>query len=65
MGEVQPFNIIVDDYLPSHCQWCGYIFVDREERAIAITRSGPKYFCKAHPEHPDQSCYLRYRRRHP
>lgn len=33
------------------------------ERAVANTPAGPRYFCKADPEHPEDSCYLSYRRR--
>lgn len=44
------------------CHYCKYPLGN--ERAVANTPSGPRYFCLADPEHPLDSCYLQYRRRH-
>lgn len=59
---VQPFNITVNDYEPAHCYYCGYIFEENEQRAVANTPSGPKYFCRAYEDYP--SCFLRWKEKH-
>lgn len=33
------------------------------ERCAANTPAGVRFFCKADPEHPEDSCYLSWRRR--
>jgi len=34
------------------------------ERCAATTSGGPKWFCVADREHPQDSCYLNWRRMH-
>jgi hypothetical protein len=43
------------------CHYCTIVLGD--QRAVANTPSGPRYFCRADPEHPLNSCYLQYRGR--
>jgi hypothetical protein len=59
MGTLQHINAGEPHLLTCHC--CTSVLGD--ERAVANTPSGPRYFCKADPEHPFESCYLQYRRR--
>ncbi len=33
-----------------------------EERAVANTRDGPRWFCKSDSENPQDSCYLQWKR---
>lgn len=46
-----------------HCTFCGADLSDEKERAIASTRGGIKYFCRADEEHPQDSCFNQWRLR--
>lgn len=47
------------------CANCGAQLHDGNDRACANTPGGPRFFCKADPEHPQDSCYLQWKaRRH-
>jgi len=47
---------------PIECAQCGTLLGN--ERCVSTTRSGPKFFCKADPEYPLDSCFLAWKRRH-
>lgn len=61
MGTVHQFNY-VNGGEPAviKCHHCHSTLGN--ERAVASTPGGPRYFCIADPEHPQDSCYLQYRR---
>ncbi len=47
----------------SLCHQCGTVL--ENEKAVANTPAGPKYFCKMEPNtNPFDSCYNQWRRRH-
>jgi hypothetical protein len=64
MGAVYQLNVGLDRNVP-HCRYCGLFLQDRERRTIAHTPSGPKYFCRAPDDGTRDSCFLRWKRRHP
>lgn len=43
------------------CHHCGATLYN--ERASAPTAAGTRFFCKTDPEHPFDSCYLKYKQR--
>jgi hypothetical protein len=45
------------------CASCKTVLTDERERCAASTPSGTRFFCKADPEHPQDSCYLQWKRR--
>lgn len=45
-----------------HCANCGTALGD--ERAVASSPGGVRFFCKQDPEQPANSCYLSWRRQH-
>lgn len=59
MGTVTIMN--GNEPLSVSCHNCGEALW--QEKAVASTPAGTRYFCKADPEHPQDSCYLQYRRR--
>lgn len=46
------------------CASCGTDLTGIQERAIAHTLGGIKFFCRADPDYPQDSCYSTYRRMH-
>jgi len=64
MGSVHQLNGGMSKHMP-HCHYCGYFLEDQEQRAIAKTSSGPKYFCRAPDDGTLDSCLLRWKRRIP
>lgn len=45
------------------CGNCGVQLHDERERCATHTRGGAKFFCRADPEYPQDSCYLQWKRR--
>lgn len=58
------YHVNGGDPLVITCGFCGASLHDERERCATTTAAGPKFFCKADPEHPQDSCYLSWRRRH-
>jgi hypothetical protein len=64
MGSINQLDFGLDRYMP-HCRYCGYYLRDSEQRAIEHTQVGPKYFCRSRDDGTGDSCFLRWKRRHP
>jgi hypothetical protein len=57
MGSLHHLNGGATQVLTCH-HHCTSVLED--ERVVANTPAGPRYFCKTDPEHPLDSCYLQY-----
>lgn len=59
MGTIEYLN--EGDPLVVYCHFCGAQL--RDDRAVARTPGGVKFFCRASEEQPLDSCYNSWRRR--